>query len=306
MATGNTEPIEWRCRDRVLAFGPRPRIMGILNVTPDSFSDGGVFYNPADAVRRGLEMVQEGADILDVGGESTRPGAAAVEEQEEIRRVIPVIEALRAQTGILISVDTCKAAVARRALEAGAQIVNDVSAGSHDASMLVAVRESGAGLVLMHMAGIPKTMQQAPRYGDVTDEVLAYLRGRMAACREAGVDDRQVVLDPGIGFGKTPEHNVQLLADVPAFVRMGRPVLIGVSRKSVIGYLTGRPVDQRLAGSLAVAVYVAERGAQLLRVHDVKETCDAMNVVATMRSIHACASDGESTGGMMQTGGGAS
>ena len=306
MATGNTEPIEWQCRDRVLAFGPQPRVMGILNVTPDSFSDGGDFYDPSDAVRRGLEMIQEGADILDIGGESTRPGAAAVEEQEEIRRVIPVIETLRAQTGILISVDTCKAAVARRALEAGAQIINDVSAGTHDASMLSAVCESGAGLVLMHMAGTPKTMQQSPQYGDVTSEVLAYLRGRLTACGEAGVAERQVVLDPGIGFGKTPKHNVQLLADIPAFVRMGRPVLIGASRKSVIGYLTGRAVEERLAGSLAVAVYAAERGAQLLRVHDVKETCDALKVVATMRSIQACGFDGESTGGMMQTGGGAS
>ncbi len=260
--------------------------MGILNVTPDSFSDGGAWIDPAQAVTRALNMVNEGADIIDVGGESTRPGADPVEEASEIERVIPVIQALRDRSEVFISVDTCKAEVAQRAIEAGADIINDISACTLDPVMMDVARDTGAGLILMHMVGTPCTMQQAPRYDHVVTEVATYLQARIDVCRENGIDERQLVLDPGIGFGKTPEHNIQLLAGIPELLHLGRPLLIGVSRKSVIGHITGRPVSERLAGSLAANVCAIERGAQLLRVHDVKETCDAAHVVATIHSVH--------------------
>ena len=288
----NAEASEWRCRDRVIYPGSRALIMGILNVTPDSFSDGGVYNDPVKAVHRALELVHDGADILDVGGESTRPGADAVDACTELERVIPVIRALRAQSDVLISVDTCKAEVARQAMDAGAQIINDVSACTRDPAMLEVARDSGAGLVLMHMAGNPQTMQQAPQYAHVVDEVVDYLKSRMEACRRHGIDERRIILDPGIGFGKTQEHNLELLANLPVLCRLGRPVLIGVSRKSLVGYLTGRSVEQRLAGSLAVAACALERGAQLLRVHDVKETCDVAKVVNRIRSTQSCGHDG--------------
>lgn len=283
-----TDSCEWFCRDRVIHLGSRTWIMGILNVTPDSFSDGGAHGDPEAAVSHAMELIRDGADIIDIGGESTRPGADPVDERTELARIIPVIRALRTQSDVLISVDTCKAGVAHRALAAGAQIINDVSACIRDPAMLDVVRNSGAGLVLMHMAGDPRTMQQAPHYEDVVAEVVGHLKDRLEVCRCHGIDMRRIVLDPGIGFGKTPEHNVRLLAGIPTLLRLGRPVLIGVSRKSVLGVLTGRPVEQRLAGSLAAAACALERGAQLLRVHDVKETCDMAKVVDTIRGIHYC------------------
>jgi dihydropteroate synthase len=257
--------------------------MGVLNVTPDSFSDGGRFLDPAAAAARGRAMIDEGADLLDVGGESSRPGAVPVDPAEEEARVVPVIRALRAGSGVPISVDTRRASVARAALEAGADIVNDISALG-DRAMAAVVRASGAGLVLMHMRGEPATMQAAPAYEDVVSEVSAFLSRRLEAAGAAGIPPGAVVLDPGIGFGKTLDHNLALLADLGRIAAAGRPVLVGVSRKSVVGALTGRAVGERLAGSLALAAYLALRGAAVLRVHDVKETCDAVRIVDRMRN----------------------
>ena len=281
-----TKPLEWRCRDRVIRFDRSACIMGILNVTPDSFSDGGTWIDPEKAVAHALEMIDEGADIIDIGGESTRPGAEAVDAEEEIKRVIPVVRTLRAQSDIPISVDTCKASVAQSALDAGADIINDISACTMDPAMQETARRTQAGLILMHMSGTPQTMQQAPHYQNVVAEVAAYLQNRLEFCRREGLDERRIALDPGIGFGKTPEHNVQLLAGIPELISLGRPLLIGISRKSVLGHITGRTVSERLAAGLAAAVCALERGAHILRVHDVKETCDAAKVVSTIRSVH--------------------
>ncbi len=275
--------IIWNCRGRAVVCGPRTLIMGILNVTPDSFSDGGEFVDPEKAVARGLEIVAEGADIIDVGGESTRPGAAPVSPLEEMERTIPVIEKLRAQTDALISIDTQKAEVARVAVAAGADIVNDVSALA-DPDMAAVASETGAGLVLMHMQGTPETMQNDPRYDDVVSNVRNFLEERMAFAAEQGVLPKQIALDPGIGFGKTDEHNLALLRGIPELTALGRPVLIGASRKSFIGRLLERIPEERLAGSLAAAVFAKLRGVQLLRVHDVKESCDAAKLVDMMRN----------------------
>lgn len=273
----------WRIRGRVLETGRRTLVMGVLNVTPDSFSDGGRFLDPAAAAARGRAMIDEGADLLDVGGESSRPGAVPVDPAEEEARVVPVIRALRAGSGVPISVDTRRASVARAALEAGADIVNDISALG-DRAMAAVVRASGAGLVLMHMRGEPATMQAAPAYEDVVSEVSAFLSRRLEAAGAAGIPPGAVVLDPGIGFGKTLDHNLALLAGLGRIAAAGRPVLVGVSRKSVVGALTGRAVGERLAGSLALAAYLALRGAAVLRVHDVKETLDAVRIVDRMRN----------------------
>ena len=274
-------PRPWRCGRRGLETGPRTCLMGILNVTPDSFSDGGAFPDSAAAIARGLEMFAEGADIVDVGAESTRPGAAPVPPGEEWARLEPVLRGLRARTEGLLSVDTRKAAVARAALEAGADIVNDISALG-DPAMAGAVREAGAGLVLMHMQGEPGTMQRDPVYGDVVGEVGAFLTERFERALAAGLAPEQIVLDPGIGFGKRPEHNRTLLARLDALRVPPRPLLLGVSRKSVVGGLTGRETGGRLAGSLALLAWLVAKGAAVLRVHDVKESCDAARVVDSM------------------------
>ncbi len=273
----------WRIGGRCLETGDRTLVMGVLNVTPDSFSDGGRYLDPSAALERGLAMVAEGADILDVGGESTRPGAVAVDPADETARVVPVIRALRAATDLPISIDTRHATVAGAALEAGADIVNDVSALA-DPRMPGVVREAGAGLVLMHMRGEPATMQEAPAYADVVAEVDAFLRARLATAVGQGIAAESVVLDPGIGFGKTLEHNLRLLAALPRLAAAERPLLVGVSRKAVVGRITGCEVGDRRAGSLALAVYAALRGAAVVRVHDVKETCDAMRVADRMRT----------------------
>jgi dihydropteroate synthase len=252
--------------------------MGIVNVTPDSFSDGGVIPDPRAAVRVVRAMAAAGAAICDVGAESTRPGAQPVPEHEEIARIGPVCEALAAGApGVRLSVDTRRATVAALAIDSGAVLVNDVSAGA-DPAMLPLVADRGVGICLMHMHGEPLTMQDDPRYGDVLSEVLAFLTARMDAAVAAGVPEGHIVLDPGIGFGKSVEHNLTLLRGLPSIVALGRPVLVGVSRKGIIGALTGRDVPGRMAGSIGGAIAAATAGAAIVRVHDVPETVDALRV----------------------------
>jgi dihydropteroate synthase len=270
--------IIWNCRGRKVVCGQKTLIMGILNVTPDSFSDGGKFQALETAVARGLQMAAEGADIIDIGGESTRPGARPVSAEEEIRRTIPIVTELKKQSRCLISIDTQKAEVARAALAAGADIINDISALANPGMAAVAA-ETGAGLVLMHMLGTPQTMQKNPHYADVVSDVRNFLEERTAFAVSRGIAPEQICLDPGIGFGKTDEHNLALLREIPALAALGRPVLIGASRKSFIGRILGGGPDERMAGSLAVAAFAILRGAQLLRVHDVKESCDAAKLV---------------------------
>lgn len=279
----NAGATAWTCGTRTLALTERPVIMGIVNVTPDSFSDGGLFFDADAAVAHGLALLEAGADIVDVGGESTRPGAPAVAADEELRRVLPVIRRLAAHPGALISVDTSKATVARAALQAGAAVINDVSACTDDPAMVAVAREAGCGLVLMHRRGTPETMQKNPVYDDVVREVGDFLAARAGALVEAGIDPARIALDPGIGFGKTLAHNLALLAGLGTIVALGYPVLLGLSRKRFLGELTGKSVEQRLAGSLAGAVYGMLQGAQGLRVHDVAETRDAVSVIAALQ-----------------------
>jgi dihydropteroate synthase len=262
-------PHDLRVGDRVLPTSRRCLVMGIVNVTPDSFADGGRYLEPRAAVAHGLRLAAEGADLLDVGGESTRPGAAYVEEAVELQRVLPVVEALAAATDVPLSIDTRKAAVARAALAAGAAVVNDVSAGRDDPDLLGVVAEAKAPLVLMHMQGTPATMQDDPRYGDVVGEVEAFLQERCAAAEAAGVAPEQLAVDPGIGFGKRDEHNYALLGALPRLTRLGHPVLVGTSRKGFIGRALDLPADERLEGTAATVVWAVERGARIVRVHDV-------------------------------------
>mgnify|MGYP001609415747 CR=1 FL=1 len=252
--------------------------MGILNITPDSFSDGGKYSSYDAAVAHGLALVEEGADIVDVGGESTRPGAAPVSVEEELRRVVPVIRALTDRTRALVSVDTMKAEVARQAVEAGASIINDVSALTSDAGMAKVAAGHGAGVVLMHMRGTPRTMQENPRYANVTEEVAGYLEERVRALAALGLDPETLAVDPGIGFGKTVDHNLQLLRELPRLAASGRPVVVGVSRKSFIGKITGAEAGDRLPGSLAGMLHAAMRGGHVFRVHDVKASRQALDV----------------------------
>jgi len=255
-------------------------LMGIVNVTPDSFSDGGRYLDRGAAIEHGIELAAAGADVLDVGGESTRPGAAAVGVEEELARVLPVIEAL-ASAGHRVSVDTSKAAVAERALAAGATIVNDVTALG-DPAMAAVCADAGCGLILMHMKGTPRTMQDDPRYDDVLVEVRDFLAERLAAAVAAGVAAERVWVDPGIGFGKTVDHNLELIERLGELRELGRPVVLGASRKAFLGELTGREVSDRLAASLAVAVLGVAGGAEVLRVHDVAATRDAVTVAAAL------------------------
>lgn len=252
--------------------------MGIVNVTPDSFSDGGRFADAAAAVARGLELAAEGAEVIDVGGESTRPGAEPVEEGEELRRVVPVIEALAARLRVPVSIDTQKPAVARAALGAGASIVNDIAANRADPGMWAAVAEAGAGYVCVHMQGTPQTMQKNPVYRDVVSEVRAFFLERLRGLGEAGVDPGRVILDPGIGFGKTLEHNLQLLGGLERFTNLDRPVLLGVSRKSFLGKLTGAEVNERLPAALACACLAVRAGVRMIRTHDVAPTLQAVRM----------------------------
>jgi dihydropteroate synthase len=274
-------PVLLRCADKTVDLS-RPLVMGVLNVTPDSFSDGGRFFCLEAAVEQGVRMAAEGAAFIDVGGESTRPGAAAVDAAEEARRVLPVITRLRTLTSAVIAVDTSKPEVMRAAAAAGAGLINDVRALQEPAG-LAAVARSGSAVCLMHMQGEPRTMQHSPHYDDVVSEVRAFLAARVRACRDAGVTADRIVVDPGFGFGKTLEHNLQLLRRLPEIVADGPPVLAGLSRKSMLGTLTARPPGERLAGSVALAVIAALAGARIIRAHDVAATRDALEVVAALQ-----------------------
>ena len=270
-------------RGRRIPADPSPLLMGVLNVTPDSFSDGGRYMDPAAAVAHALAMVEQGADLIDIGAESSRPGASPVDEQEELRRLIPVVTAVCREATVPVSVDTTKAAVARRALEAGACIVNDISALRFDAAMAQVVAEAGAGLVLMHMQGWPRTMQQAPHYVDVVEEIRAFFVERMHTAMEAGVGRDQILLDPGLGFGKTLEHNLTLLRRLDAFLTLGRPIVVGASRKAFIGAVVNRAVDERLMGTAAAIAVAILRGARVVRVHDVEAMRDVVKMVQAIR-----------------------
>ncbi|MGN6216561.1 MAG: dihydropteroate synthase [Solirubrobacterales bacterium] len=257
------------------------RLMGVVNVTPDSFSDGGLYLDSEAAVAHGRELVAAGAEILDVGGESTRPGAAPVDAAEELRRVVPVIEGLR-DLDCEVSVDTSKAAVAAAALDAGAGIVNDVTALRGDPEMAALCAERGCGVVLMHMLGEPRTMQDDPRYDDVVAEVKAFLAARLEAAVEAGIAEEQVWLDPGIGFGKTLTHNAELLRRLGELRQLGRPLVVGTSRKSFIGRIDGSSAGERLGGTIASSLLAAAEGAEVLRVHDVAEMRQALTMAAAI------------------------
>lgn len=269
----------WKIRDREIDLSRRARVMGIINATPDSFSDGGSYLDPQAALAHGLQMVAEGAEILDIGGESTRPGAQSVEADEEIRRVLPIIQALRRESEVLLSIDTSKAAVARAALDAGADIINDVTGLRGDTDMPALAASSRAGVVIMHMQGQPRTMQVAPKYDDVVEEVGNFFRQALARSVACGIDPMRIALDPGIGFGKTPEHNRRLLAELSAFLEFGRPLLVGASRKSFLGWLAGSSaMDDRFWPGVALTSLCRERGARILRVHDVKPHTEALRM----------------------------
>jgi dihydropteroate synthase len=263
----------------VLVSALDPTVMGVVNVTPDSFSDGGRYLDVERAVAHGRRLVEEGADILDVGGESTRPGSSPVDEAEELQRVVPVVERL-AGLAPRVSVDTTKASVARASLDAGARIVNDVTALRGDPALAGLVAERGAEVCLMHMRGEPRTMQEGPRYDDVVDDVRAFLEERLAFAVAQGIAEEHVWLDPGIGFGKTVDHNLELLRRLDELVAIGRPVLVGTSRKSFLGRITGRPEDARVPGTIATCVLALARGATVFRVHDVAPVADALAVAA--------------------------
>ena len=259
-------------------FSGRPHVMGILNVTPDSFSDGGKFINKNNAIERGIEMIRQGAKIIDVGGESTRPGSEVIDSHEEIARVVPVIEELKKHTNF-ISIDTRNAATMEAALKAGANIINDISALSHDSRSAHVAAEANVPVILMHMQGNPQTMQKNPSYNNVIDEIFEFLKLRISFCETHRIDAKKLILDPGIGFGKTLEHNLLILRYIKKFNDLECPVLLGASRKRFIGELTGAELtEDRLPGSLASVLWAASQGVRLFRVHDVKETVQALQV----------------------------
>ena len=279
---------QWKLARRSLPYGERTLVMGVLNITPDSFSDGGKFYAPAAAIEHALQMIAEGADIIDIGGESTRPGSAFVAEEEELQRVIPMIKRLRTETSIPISVDTTKSSVARAALEAGAEIVNDISGLRFDPAIADEVANVNAGLVLMHSRGTPKTMQQLPPVEDIMREVISGLRESIAVAEERGVSQESIAIDPGIGFGKTAAQNVELISHLDQLARefADFPVLIGTSRKSFLGkLLDDAPANQRLHGTIASIVASVLKGAHIVRVHEVKAAVEAIKIAdAVMRT----------------------
>ncbi|MBC7092546.1 dihydropteroate synthase [Candidatus Bipolaricaulota bacterium] len=268
---------EWDLEGRVL-------VVGVVNVTPDSFSDGGRFFDPDAAAAHALRLAKEGADLVDIGGESSRPGAEPVPAEEELRRVLPVIERLRGRLGVPMSVDTTKAAVAEAALQAGAQIVNDISALRADPGMARVVAGHGALVVLMHMQGTPRTMQLAPHYQDVVREVRSFLAERIEAAAAVGIDRDLVAVDPGIGFGKTVEHNLDLLRRLDELGELGRPILVGPSRKSFLGAVLGLPVAERLEATLAACAVAVARGADMVRVHDVAPVRRAVDLAVRLRA----------------------
>tara|TARA_B100002049_G_scaffold189223_1_gene146162 strand:- start:565 stop:1401 length:837 start_codon:yes stop_codon:yes gene_type:complete len=274
--------VRWTVRDFVFKF-PRPMVvMGVVNTTPDSFSDGGHFLDTDMATDHGLRLADEGAEIIDIGGESTRPGSEPVSATEELRRVVPVIERLAKRCGVVISIDTQKPAVARAALDAGASIVNDIAANRESPEMWQIVAEAKAGYICMHMQGTPQTMQAEPHYDDVLREVGDFFSERLARLAEQGVSGEQVALDPGIGFGKELKHNIKLLSGIHELIMSGRPLLIGASRKSFIGKLLGTPSNERLPASLACAACAAAKGAHVVRVHDVAETVQAVRMTEAL------------------------
>ncbi len=277
--------LAWHARDLVLDPGERTLVMGILNVTPDSFSDGGRFLEPGTAVAHALRMAEDGADVVDVGGESTRPGSDPVPAEEELARVLPVIRGIvEARPDLPVSIDTRKPEVAEAALAAGARIVNDVAAG-RTPGMFEVVRAAGAGMVLMHMLGEPKTMQEAPSYEDVVAEVRSFLAERLEAAAEAGIEPEALVVDPGIGFGKTLEHNLLLLRHLEALTELGRPVMVGPSRKRFIGAILGLPEDQRDEGTAGAVAWAVAHGASVVRVHDVRTTARVVRVVDAIARV---------------------
>ncbi len=280
------EGLPFRCRGLDVDLKQRPLVMGILNVTPDSFSDGNRYLAPEKAREQARKMIAEGADIIDIGGESTRPGAAAVEEKEELERVLPVLSALRTEfPNLPLSIDTYKSRVAAAALQAGADLVNDISAGNFDSEMAGVVAANSAWFCLMHIQGTPRQMQINPRYDDLFAEINAYFAATIAQAEAAGVPREKLILDPGIGFGKTLEHNLLLLKHLKDFSGFGLPLLIGVSRKSFIGKVTGTGVDARLPGSLAAAAIALDHGAHILRVHDVAATRQAVDLAAAINQV---------------------
>jgi dihydropteroate synthase len=266
-----------------------PRVMGILNVTPDSFSDGGTFNILENGLVQAELMLSEGADIIDIGGESTRPGAQVVSVQQELDRVIPVIESMYQRFDTIISIDTSKAQVMTEAINAGASLINDVRALQENGAIDAAVAAK-VPVCLMHMQGQPRVMQQNPHYDDVVKDVMTFLRQRISICHKAGIAEEQIIVDPGFGFGKSLEHNYQMLANFEKFHRLNVPVLVGMSRKSMLGHLLQREIGQRLAGNVAVATVAAQKGAQIIRVHDVKETVDAVKII---NMINACRNNNE-------------
>ena len=271
-----------QAKDRLIEFTDRPLIMGVVNVTPDSFFDGGRYFDTAAAVAHAVQLVEEGADLLDVGAESTRPGADIVNEAEERRRAIPVVTAVAKAVTVPISIDTSKAAVARAALDAGAVLVNDVTALQGDPAMVDVVARTGAGIVLMHMYGTPRTMQQDPRYDDVVAEISDFFEERIRFAMAQGIERRQIILDPGIGFGKLLLHNLTLLAHLCRFEQFECPLLIGVSQKAFLGQLVDRPVQERQWGTAAAVAMAVDRGAGILRVHDVRAMKDVVRVAAAI------------------------
>ena len=268
----------WRLRTRELTFGRTPVLMGIVNVTPDSFSDGGKFFGVEAAVDHALRLAAEGAELIDIGGESTRPYSSPVDVDEELRRVVPVVAAVTRQTKVPVSVDTSKAAVAAEAIANGAEVVNDVTGLEGDSAMLSLCREAGVGVCVMHMRGTPQTMQDAPRYNDVVKDISTYLAARTSTLLESGIDRARVCVDPGIGFGKTLEHNLTLLRHCERFHALGFPVMVGHSRKGFIGKLLAAPDHDPTCGSLGVALAMARQGIQVLRVHDVRQTLEALQL----------------------------
>ena len=271
----------WQLRTKRLTFGPQPLLMGIVNVTPDSFSDGGQFFGHQAAIEQGLKLLDEGAAILDIGGESTRPYSTPVATQEELSRVIPVVEGIhRARPDAILSIDTSKAAVAQAALDAGAEIINDVTGLTGDREMIEVAEVSQAGICAMHMQGTPQTMQDNPTYTDIVAEIHDYLRHRRDALLAAGIDRERICLDPGIGFGKTHEHNVTLMANCHRFHDLGQPLLVGHSRKGFIGRLLGDKEAPRLFGTLGSALALASQGVQVIRVHDVRPLREALTLFA--------------------------
>mgnify|MGYP003577016041 CR=1 FL=1 len=270
-------------KGRLLEFSDHPLIMGVVNVTPDSFFDGGRFFDAAAAVAHALRLVEEGADLLDIGAESTRPGADVVNEAEECRRAIPVVTAVAKAVTIPVSIDTSKAAVARAALDAGASLVNDVTALRGDSAMADLIAKAGAGIVLMHMQGTPRTMQQAPRYDDVVVEISEFFEERISFATAHGIARRQIILDPGIGFGKLLGHNLTVLAQLNQFLQFDCPLMVGVSQKAFLGKLVNRPVQERQWATAAAVAMAVDRGAGIIRVHDVRAMKDVVQVAAAVR-----------------------